>query len=219
MKEDNKKTINEDKIENQKIEEEITEEEMNEIINYISSWNYEKYEKDHEVREALQLLKNKMVKEEKEKEKLLNELRRKEGLKDEFNDISSNNKEKENMFQNKVEFNLENNKIVDNKEVENVDNINIIKKEISEEEKQILEKNWNNSNKPEYGEKIINEKGDKEIIHFNKKENQRVIIFYKKNLIYFFIIQVKTYEKKYNNLFDLIKEKPVLIPTIRKYQF
>ena len=55
-----------------KKKDDISEEEMNDIISYINSWSYEKYEKDMEVREALQLLKNKMIKDEQEKEKLKN---------------------------------------------------------------------------------------------------------------------------------------------------
>ena len=35
----------------------------------------------------------------------------------------------------------------------------------------MLEKNWNSSTKPDYGEKIVNEKGDKEIIINKRKIN------------------------------------------------
>ena len=50
-------------------EPEISESEMKEIIDFINNWDYEKYERDSEVREALLLLRSKMKQEEKEKEK------------------------------------------------------------------------------------------------------------------------------------------------------
>ena len=53
---------------------------------------------------------------------------------------------------------------------------------MDEKEKELLEKNWNSSTKPEYGEKIVNEKGDKEIIINNDKKAKKVIIIY--NIIY-----------------------------------
>ena len=72
-----------------KKKDDIYEEEMNDIISYINSWSYEKYEKDMEVREALQLLKNKMIKDEQEKEKLKNK-----------NEIIEDNRNQENIQNN-----------------------------------------------------------------------------------------------------------------------
>ena len=59
-------------------EPEISENEMKEIIEFINNWDYEKYERDSEVREALLLLRSKMKQEEKEKDKKFEELRKKE---------------------------------------------------------------------------------------------------------------------------------------------
>ena len=56
-------------------------------------------------------------------------------------------------------------------------NKNKINDELSEQEKEVLEKNWNSSTKPEYGEKIVNEKGDKEIIINNDKKIKKVNIY------------------------------------------
>ena len=58
-------------------EPDITEEEMKGIINYINTWDFEKYQRDLEVREALLLLRHKMKEEEKEKEKQLKEKKKK----------------------------------------------------------------------------------------------------------------------------------------------
>ena len=66
--------LNEKKVELP--EPEISEEEMKNIIDYINTWDYEKYEKDMEVREALLLLRHKMKQDEEEKEKHFNELKR-----------------------------------------------------------------------------------------------------------------------------------------------
>ena len=54
-------------------EPEISENELKDIIDFINNWDYEKYERDSEVREALLLLRNKMKKEEEEKAQKLNE--------------------------------------------------------------------------------------------------------------------------------------------------
>ena len=134
----------------------ITENEMNNIIAYINSWDYEKYQRDKEIREAFQLLKSKMIKDEKEKEKELNKLKKKE-----------------------YNYNLNIN--INNDDNNNEDLLNNNKKEIKEltnEEKIILEKNWNNSTKIERNGQVINEKGDKDIILNNEilEENKNDIL-------------------------------------------
>ena len=148
-------------------EPEISENEMKEIIEFINNWDYEKYERDSEVREALLLLRSKMKQEEKEKDKKFEELRKKEK-----NDKKNNiNKDDDDIY--KEEDIKDDNKY--NDEIENKNKVNI---ELSEQEKEILEKNWNNSTKPEYGEKIVNEKGDKEIIiNIDKKMNKVSVIY------------------------------------------
>jgi len=161
-------------------EPEITEEEMKSIINYINNWDYEKYERDLEVREALLLLRDKMKKDEKEKEKQFNELKRKENLTSEKRD----NKEEENIKNYFEEEKIEQDNKYYTKYNEN-NNINVFKDELSEQEKEFLEKNWNRSTKPEFGEKIVNEKGDKEKIIYNsddKKEKKVNNFIYKINL-------------------------------------
>ena len=52
-----------------------------------------------------------------------------------------------------------------------------MKPKLSEKEKEYLEKNWNRSTRPEFGEKIVNEKGDKEVIIPNNddKKEKKVI--------------------------------------------
>ena len=172
MEEKKEDFINTDNIDN-KINEiidlpepEISENEMKEIIDFINNWDYEKYERDSEVREALLLLRSKMKQEEKEKEQKLEELRIKE--------------------QNEAINKINENEIIE-EEIKDDNNINIEDKsnnnknfiELSEQDKEILEKNWNSSTKPEYGERIVNEKGDKEIIINNEKKNKKVI-----NIIY-----------------------------------
>jgi hypothetical protein len=141
-------------------EPEITENEMKEIIDFINNWDYEKYERDSEVREALLLLRSKMKKEEEEKAQQLEELRIKEK-----NAIINNNIKEEN----------KNDNIYIEDQSKNNNKVNI---ELSEQEKEILEKNLNSSTKPEYGEKIVNEKGDKEIIINNDKKIKKVIIIF-----------------------------------------
>ena len=147
-------------------EPEISESEMKEIIDFINNWDYEKYERDSEVREALLLLRSKMKQEEKEKEKKFEELRKKEK-----NDKLNN--------KNEVDENYKDEDIEDcNKNNDEIQNNNKVNNELSEQEKEILEKNWNSSTKPEYGEKIVNEKGDKEIIINNDKKMKKVNIIF-----------------------------------------
>ena len=193
-------------------EPEITEEEMKSIINYINNWDYEKYERDLEVREALLLLRDKMKKDEKEKEKQFNELKRKENLTSEKRD----NKEEENIKNYFEEEKIEQDNKYYTKYNEN-NNINVFKDELSEQEKEFLEKNWNRSTKPEFGEKIVNEKGDKEKIIYNsddKKEKKVNNFIYKINLFIIQNLKEKKNEKKVENV---IYHKPELVPSMGKY--
>ena len=152
-------------------EPEITENEMKEIIDFINNWDYEKYERDSEVREALLLLRSKMKEEEKEKAQHLKELRIKEK-----NEIINNQNNNDNIED--EENKIDNLNMPDQIYNNNNNKINV---ELSEKEKEMLEKNWNSSTKPDYGEKIVNEKGDKEIIINNDKNDKKmkkVILFY-----------------------------------------
>ena len=164
----------------------ITENEMNDIIAYINSWDYEKYQRDKEIREAFQLLKSKMIKDEKEKEKELNKLKKIEqnytlsGVKMNQNE---NVDENINYRENDNNYNLNIN--INNDDNNNEDLLNNNKKEIKEltnEEKIILEKNWNNSTKIERNGQVINEKGDKDILinneNLEEKKNDKLIVKY-----------------------------------------
>ena len=51
----------------------ITENEMDEIVSFIAGMTYEQYQYDREIREALLLIKSKMIKEEEEKQKRMKE--------------------------------------------------------------------------------------------------------------------------------------------------
>ena len=147
---------------------EISETKMKSIIDYINTWDYEKYEKDMEVREALLLLRHKMKQEEEEKEKQINELKRKENLISESNINKDNTQNIKNYFEEeKIEGDIK----YFTKYNEN-NNINTFKDELSEQEKELLEKNWNRSTRPDFGEKIVNEKGDKEIILTNNEDKK-----------------------------------------------
>ena len=143
-------------------EPEITESEMKEIIDFINNWDYEKYERDSEVREALLLLRSKMKKEEEEKAQQLKELRIKEKNEIINNQINNDNIEEEEN---------QNDNLYTPDQINNNNKINV---ELSEKEKEMLEKNWNSSTKPDYGEKIMNEKGDKEIIINNDKNDKKM---------------------------------------------
>ena len=144
-------------------EPEITESEMKEIIDFINNWDYEKYERDSEVREALLLLRSKMKKEEEEKAQQLKELRIKEK-----NEIINNQNDNDNIEEKE---NQNDNLYIPDQINNNNNKINV---ELSEKEKEMLEKNWNSSTKPDYGEKIVNEKGDKEIIINNDKNDKKM---------------------------------------------
>ena len=143
-------------------EPEITESEMKEIIDFINNWDYEKYERDSEVREALLLIRSKMKKEEEEKAQQLKELRIKEKNEIINNQINNDNIEEEEN---------QNDNLYTPDQINNNNKINV---ELSEKEKEMLEKNWNSSTKPDYGEKIVNEKGDKEIIINNDKNEKKM---------------------------------------------
>ena len=147
-------------------EPEISESEMKEIIDFINNWDYEKYERDSAVREALLLLRSKMKQEEKEKEKKLEELR----LKEKNDKVNNKNEDGEIYKEEDIEDGNKNNYEIKNN--------NKVIPELSEQEKELLEKNWNSSTKPEYGEKIVNEKGDKEIIINNDKKVKKVNIIF-----------------------------------------
>ena len=148
---------------------EITENEIKEIIDYLSTWTVEKYEKDHEVREALQLLKNKMIKEEKEKEIMMDKLRKKQNIA-QATDINKDNiKEKQVTFKEDEKISADN--IINNNN-NNKNNEEVFKDNLDDNQKKILEKTWDKSTKPELGERIINEKGDKEIIISNDKDKK-----------------------------------------------
>ena len=176
-------------------EPDITEEEMKNIINYINTWDYEKYERDSEVREALLLLKTKMKQEEEEREKKLNELKRKENIISETNINNGDENNKIDFTEEKIEVDKKNMTIYNDNS-----NINVFKDELSEKEKEMLEKNWKASTKPEFGEKIINEKGDKEIIRDENKVAKKAI---KK-------------EKKYEKMEKMVYHKPEVMPSMGK---
>ena len=161
----------------------ITENEMNDIIAYINSWDYEKYQRDKEIREAFQLLKSKMIKDEKEKEKELKKLKKIEqnytlsGVKTNQNEnIEENINYIEN--NNNYDINITNN----NNNEEQINNDKKEIKELTNEEKIILEKNWNNSTKIERNGQVINEKGDKDILinneNLEEKKNEKLIVKY-----------------------------------------
>ena len=176
-------------------EPDITEEEMKSIINYINTWDYEKYERDSEVREALLLLRTKMKQEEEEREKKLKELRRKQNIISETNINKDDEGNKIDFKEEKIEMDKKNMTVYNDN-----NNINVFKDELSEKEKEMLEKNWKTSTKPEFGEKIINEKGDKEIIRDENKVEKKAT---KK-------------EKKYDKMEKMIYHKPEVLPSMGK---
>ena len=176
-------------------EPDITEEEMKNIINYINTWDYEKYERDSEVREALLLLRTKMKQEEEEREKKLNELKRKENIISETNINNGDESNKIDFKEEKIEVDKKNMTTYNDN-----NNINVFKDELSEKEKEMLEKNWKTSTKPEFGEKIINEKGDKEIIRDENKVAKKV----------------SKKEKKYEKMEKMIYHKPEVLPSMGK---
>ena len=168
---------------------------MKNIINYINTWDYEKYERDSEVREALLLLRTKMKQEEEEREKKLSELRRKENIISETNINNGDEGNKIDFKEEKIEVDKKNMTVYNDN-----NNINVFKDELSEKEKEMLEKNWKTSTKPEFGEKIINEKGDKEIIRDENKVTKKV----------------PKKEKKYEKMEKMIYHKPEVLPSMGK---
>ena len=176
-------------------EPDITEEEMKNIINYINTWDYEKYERDSEIREALLLLRTKMKQEEEEKEKKMNELKRKENIISETNINNGDESNKIDFKEEKIEVDKKNMTTYNDN-----NNINVFRDELSEKEKELLEKNWKTSTKPEFGEKIINEKGDKEIIRDENKVAKKV----------------SKKEKKYEKMEKMIYHKPEVLPSMGK---
>jgi hypothetical protein len=178
--------------EDEDLRDRITENEMNDIIAYINSWDYEKYQRDKEIREAFQLLKSKMIKDEKEKEKELKKLKKIEqnytlsGVKMNQNE---NIEENINYIENNNNYDIN----ITNNNNNNEEQLNNDKKEIKEltnEEKIILEKNWNNSTKIERNGQVINEKGDKDILinneNLEEKKNDKLIVKYIYLLLLFF---------------------------------
>lgn len=113
-------------------EDTITENEMDEIVSFIAGMTYEQYQYDREIREALMLIKSKMIKEEEEKQKR---------MKEEYEN------EKKQLKENEVQNN--NNAIINYSDDINPDNskqkIEQYDKDLTFEEKTALEKNWNNS--------------------------------------------------------------------------
>ena len=176
-------------------EPDITEEEMKNIINYINTWDYEKYERDSEVREALLLLRTKMKQEEEEREKKLNELKRKENIIFETNINNGDEGNKIDSKEEKIDVDQKNMTVINDN-----NNINVFRDELSEKEKELLEKNWKTSTKPEFGEKIIDEKGDKEIIRDENKVAKKV----------------SKKEKKYEKMEKMIYHKPEVMPSMGK---
>ena len=176
-------------------EPDITEEEMKNIINYINTWDYEKYERDSEVREALLLLRTKMKQEEEEREKKLNELKRKENIISETNINNGDEGNKIDSKEEKIDVDQKNMTVINDN-----NNINVFRDELSEKEKELLEKNWKTSTKPEFGEKIINEKGDKEIIRDENKVAKKV----------------SKKKKKKKKMEKMIYHKPEVMPSMGK---
>lgn len=106
----------------------MNEEEMNQIIKYISDLDFDKYQKDLEIREAFQLLKNKIKKEEKEKQ-ILTETNGDNSIKQtvknkEIEDLSINQQQEASSIQEEEKKPL---------------------KELTDEEKIMMEQNWNSS--------------------------------------------------------------------------
>ena len=155
----------------------ITENEMDEIVSFIAGMTYEQYQYDREIREALLLIKSKMIKEEEEKQKRMKEEfenEKKQIKEDEEQNNNNNELNKKTIINYSDEINLKNS----NQKIAPCD------KELTFEEKTILEKNWNNSvniflnkkiqTKLEEGDKVINSIGDKEIL-INPESNGKLV--------------------------------------------
>ena len=112
------------------MEEDIAENEMDDIIKYINGLSFEQYQKDMEIKEALQLIKSKMIKEEEEKLQKM-----KEEYQQEIN---------QNFFLRNTDF-INNNNEQNSKEETNKEEKQDIKNQQSKEDIEVLESNWNNS--------------------------------------------------------------------------
>lgn len=106
------------------------EDDMNNIIKYINDLDYDKYQRDLEIREAFHLLKNKMEKEEKEKTKLT------ETNDNELIKLTETNKDRDDKGNEPIDKQEEPLTMQEEK--------NPIR-ELTDNEKQILEQNWNTS--------------------------------------------------------------------------
>lgn len=109
------------------MEEDIAENEMDDIIKFINGLSFEQYQKDMEIKEALQLIKSKMIKEEEDKQQ-----RMKEEYQQEINQSI--------LLGNKDYNNEQNSKEISNKE-QTQDKTN----QQTKEDIGVLESNWNNS--------------------------------------------------------------------------
>ena len=112
------------------MEEDIAENEMDDIIKYINGLSFEQYQKDMEIKEALQLIKSKMIKEEEEKLQKM-----KEEYQQEIN---------QNFFLRNTAF-INNHNEQNSKEETNKEEKQDIKNQQSKEDIEVLESNWNNS--------------------------------------------------------------------------
>ena len=117
---------------------EINKNEINDIVSYLNNLDYEKYNRDMEIKEALELLKSKMIKEKEEKEanNNNNEQNNKEEIKE--NNNNENNNNNINNENNNNNINNNNNKIENKEEEKNVNNNN---NNIIKEEKPIIDEN------------------------------------------------------------------------------
>lgn len=109
------------------MEEDIAENEMDDIIKFINGLSFEQYQKDMEIKEALQLIKSKMIKEEEDKQQ-----RMKEEYQQEINQSI--------LLGNKDYNNEQNSKEIINKELTQDKTNQQTKEDIG-----VLESNWNNS--------------------------------------------------------------------------
>ena len=113
-------------------EDEINKEDINEIVEYLKDLDYEKYTHDMEIREALELLKSKMIKDEEEKRK--NE--QKVIINEDKNININKNERKENEEGEKIE-NKTTEKVEENKPKVIKENKPIIEKEKEKKQEEI----------------------------------------------------------------------------------
>ena len=126
-------TINNNEKEEEKIdyknypleeEDELNKDDINDIVDYLKDLDYDKYAHDMEIREALELLKSKMLKDEEEKKK--NETK--------ITTIEDNNNKNKNISNEKIEEEKE--KKVEEKKEEKIEEI---KPQIPKETKPIID--------------------------------------------------------------------------------